>query len=147
MSINTAVCLFVCLFVCLSQISSQISSQVSTQPLLWPYWRLLLISCSMQTTGQVYYMCRVCRGWIKQLCKCSKQSACSLVTQYVPDNPVLLLNIPPHVLFEYHTCFLWMNRGQPTAYLPFQGKLEMSEYMLSHTALFNVLKQTCFSKL
>ena len=91
MSINTAVCLSVCfLFVCLSQISSQICSQVSTQPLLRPAWRLLLISCSIRTTGQVHNMRRVYRGWIKQPCKCSKQSACSPEPQYVPDIPVFL---------------------------------------------------------
>merc|ERR1712074_322377 len=59
-------------------------------PLLRPAWRLLLISCSIRTTGQVHNMRRVYRGWIKQPCKCSKQSACSPEPQYVPDIPVFM---------------------------------------------------------
>ena len=40
-------------------------------------WCLVLISCSLQTTGQVHYKCTAYRGWIKQLCICSEQSACN----------------------------------------------------------------------
>ena len=82
-SITTPVYLSFCLYsVCVVSVF-RIVNETSTEA------NRLLISCTVQTAGQVHYKCTVYRGWNKQPYNCSKQSVCSPVPRMcmrVPDS-------------------------------------------------------------
>ena len=91
-TLQEPLCVCVSVYLCVYLCVCSPFSDWSTKPLPRPAWRLLLISCSIQTTDQVHYKRTVYRGWIKRPRNCSKQSACSAVPQKAPDSPGLLLD-------------------------------------------------------
>jgi hypothetical protein len=79
--------------------------RIVNETLLRPAWRQLLISCTVQTAGQVSYKCTVYRGWNKQPYTCSKQSVLS-GAQNEHEGPGLLLDLSCLVFFIGNLIFL-----------------------------------------